>query len=99
VRYIATFTPKAWVRNNGLVEVDPEGPTQWNCTKELMLLAPQDRAQIVRDGHDRLDLLKDDPNAPEWIREWAGPFDIHVRAAGATDESFYSGKAFEGSTA
>ena len=57
MRYIATFTPQAWVRDNA-IEVDPEGPTQWNCTEELLKLKPEAREQIIRLGRDRALLAK-----------------------------------------
>ena len=31
-RYAARFTPEAWIRDNA-VEVDPQGPQEWDCTE------------------------------------------------------------------
>jgi len=86
-RYRATFDPQAWI-NDYAVSVDPEGETAWDCT--AFVTSPPDRldgfgeaavlAAIEADGYflDRDDVLKDDPAAPEWVREWAGPFTITV---------------------
>jgi len=30
-RYVAEFTPEAWVKDQA-IEVDPEGPQEWDCT-------------------------------------------------------------------
>jgi hypothetical protein len=73
---IATFTPQAWVRDNA-IEVDPEGPTEWITQFED--LSTEQAEKILECGHDLDDLLKEDPAAPEWVREYRGPFEIHVR--------------------
>ena len=81
-RYTATFDPQAWV-NDHSVNVDPEGETEWDCTEFLdahpALLMEIDAA-IDRDDEwvDASDVLRDDPNMPEWAREWTGPFVITV---------------------
>jgi hypothetical protein len=97
VRYVAEFTAEAWVRDEA-IEVDPEGPTEWDCTTyattgkacnsagERTLLAyladvAEWRHESLTDGGvtDNDDLFIHDPNAPEWIRTWHGPFTIRVR--------------------
>ena len=78
VRYIATFTPQAWV-NDYAIDVDPEGPTEWDCTEEIENMHEEPRNELLRTGHDIDDWLKGDPKAPEWIFHWQGPFEIHVR--------------------
>lgn len=95
-RYTATFTPEAWVRDQA-IQVDAEGDTEWDCTDYLLevceesertreiILAPLDSGYDddpfgVLDNDD---VLKDDPKAPEWVREWRGPFNIHVRVTEA----------------
>lgn len=71
----ATFVPQAWVRDYAIT-VDAEGDTKWVITFEG--LTADEREAILRRGHDRDDLLKGDPAAPEWVREWSGPFEIYV---------------------
>lgn len=100
--YIATFAPQAWI-NDYAVEVDAEGPQEWDCTvyatdpqpfatggTTLDYLARLDSGAKASgnlddslDGEwgvlDNDDVFKDDPAAPEWIRNWRGPFDIRIR--------------------
>ena len=79
-RYTATFHPQAWIRDNA-VEVDAEGETSWDCS-EFLASAPADwREATLARGRDYDDILRDDPNAPEWVREWRGPFDTEVAQA------------------
>jgi hypothetical protein len=87
IRYLARFTPEAWVRDQA-IEVDAAGPQEWDCT--TLALAHLDyladvaarRRESLDDGEgvlDNDDLFKDDPDAPEWVRSWRGPFAIRVR--------------------
>ena len=76
-RYTAHFTPQAWIRDYA-IDVDPEGPQTWDCTAEIATMPARYAQQVIQDGHDPDDWLKGDPNAPEWVREWSGPFEIHV---------------------
>lgn len=81
--YEATFSPEAWV-NDYAIPVDPEGDTKWDCTAMVEANASY-FAMVFGDrdslgGYiDRDDVLKSDPAAPEWVREWCGPFTIRVR--------------------
>jgi hypothetical protein len=88
--YLARFVPQAWVRDQA-IDVDPEGDTEWDVT-EAFLALPDDYREVLlqfmendrfSDGEalDRHDALKEDPNAPEWIREFRGPFSLYVRCA------------------
>ena len=78
MRYIATFTPQAWVRDNAIT-VDAEGPTEWDCTDEVNNMQDEPRARLIETGHDLDDWVKGDRAAPEWVKHWQGPFEIHVR--------------------
>lgn len=83
MRLTAHFEPQAWIRDNA-VAVDPKGPQDWDCTEEFK--------KASEDLHDRLigdileersyidvdDFFKEDPAAPEWVREWDGPFTISI---------------------
>lgn len=84
MRYIATFVPQAWV-NDYAVDVDPEGPTDWDCTNSLagfddeyrnLMLAEIRVSGEVLDFEDR---LQGDLGAPEWVRQWHGPFGIWIK--------------------
>ena len=84
-RYVAHFTPEAWV-NDQAVEADPEGPQEWDCTEH----AKRNRDYLARlEAHsealdqpggavDNDDVFKSDPGAPAWVRDWRGPFTIRI---------------------
>jgi hypothetical protein len=85
-RYIATFQPQAW-QNDYAIPVDPEGTTSWDCTAFVGEPANADyfdtetRQEIYEEiggWVDKDDVLKGDPAAPQWIRDWQGPFTITV---------------------
>lgn len=84
--YIASFDPQAWIRNYA-ESVDPEGETTWNCTDFITASENQDYfgesflQELQEDGYflDRDDHLQNDPKAPQWIKDWTGPFSITVR--------------------
>jgi hypothetical protein len=88
LRYLAWFTPEAWVRDQA-TEVDPPGPQEWDCTSYalahldyLTAAASRQRESLADDEGvlDYDDVFKSDADAPEWVRAWAGPFTIRVRA-------------------
>jgi hypothetical protein len=87
VRYLARFTPEAWIRDQA-TEVDAAGPQEWDCTTlalahlDYLATVAARRHESLDDGEgvlDNDDVFKDDPDAPEWVRSWTGPFAIHVR--------------------
>lgn len=89
---VACFQPEAWVGDYA-IPCDPDGPTEWDPLPTLQAehgdLLPEILAACASDGDwlDFDDLLKSDPNAPAWIRDWPGPSTITVRlAAGAAAE-------------
>ena len=61
-----TFRPQAW-QHDYAVDVDPEGPTTWIMNAPIPLPKPH--------SYDS-DTLRDDPAAPQWCREWSGPFEV-----------------------
>ena len=69
------FTPQAWMRDYA-VEVDAEGETTWTVSAEGMaaLATYQDRDDAI--AYEPW--FQADPNCPEWIRDWHGPFYIRV---------------------
>jgi len=62
------FRPQAWQRDYA-VEVDPEGETEWLISIETANDLP---------GSNDLDWVRSDVFAPDWIKEWQGPFEIEV---------------------
>lgn len=65
---IATFHPQAWV-NDYAVPADAEGPTTWDVGSD---------GDGMRDDTYESDNLRFHPNAPEWVRDWCGPFYISL---------------------
>lgn len=65
-RFAATFRPQAW-SNDYAVEVDPEGETEWQV----------EAGELQPDRFD-LDYLQASLNAPAWVRDWSGPFEIEL---------------------
>lgn len=83
VHYHAHFEPEAWVDDDA-VDVDPLGPCGWDCTPFVHAHDLAERIDTACDSVlgawlDTQDLLKDDPAAPEWVRDWDGPFTITVK--------------------
>lgn len=85
MRYRAEFRPQAWIRDNA-VEVDPEGETEWDATEFVLAQSPQWREATLDRGKDYDDILRDDTNAPEWVREWRGPFDTYLEEAEESED-------------
>lgn len=86
--YLAEFRPQEWI-NDVAYGVDPRGPTRWDATEfvETFLREPdgtytvESAARWLEDTlehGDYDDILRTDPNAPEWVREWDGPFDTYL---------------------
>lgn len=75
-RVTARFQPQAWVRDNA-IDVDAEGDVEWDVTHVVATMEREDALQL-QDDRDNTDSLREDPNAPEWIRNWSGPFWVEV---------------------
>lgn len=74
----ATFQAQAWV-NDYAIDVDPEGPTSWQVSERyLQELRAGGGERVLEDNTYESDELRHDPAAPEWIRNWHGPFYIEV---------------------
>lgn len=90
VRVTARFVPEMWVRDNAMT-VDPLGPDEWDATEAFAELPDAYRSELLEEMHDSAhglndgealdshDILQGDPNAPDWIRDWPGPFSLYVR--------------------
>jgi transcriptional regulator with XRE-family HTH domain len=92
-RYEARFQPEAWV-NGQAIQVDPEGPTSWDCTEladgltAYLAGCARRQGEAFDDGFgvvDNDDLFKTDPAAPEWVRAWSGPFTIRILTRACPD--------------
>ncbi len=60
-----TFVPQAWVNNNA-IRVDTEGETSW----------VMEVAALPKRNSYASDELRHADTAPEWVREWHGPFEV-----------------------
>lgn len=91
LRYRATFRPQEWVRDNAF-DVDPEGDASWDVTEFVNTLVADEtltgeqRDAMLAKGRDLEDLLRQDPNAPHWVRAWQGPFETEIELYDATLE-------------
>lgn len=90
MKYTANFQPEAWV-NDCAIPVDPQGPTEWDCTsfvdddvRAYLDECAERRNESLTHWNgvlDNDDVFKRDPAAPEWVREWRGPFTIRVTSS------------------
>lgn len=85
-RIVAQFRPQT-VIGDGCYDADPLGNDRIDVTYEIKLMG-EDAARTLHDSDDEAEALKDAVRAPEWVREWYGPFGIHVRDAVADHYGF-----------
>jgi hypothetical protein len=81
MHYIATFHPRARTKNF-TVNASPPGPDQWDVCAYLQSLSKAERAECLAPQSAVADRLKTDPAAPQWVREWRGPFHVTVEQIG-----------------
>lgn len=77
-RLLVTFHPQAWVKDNA-ISVDP-GPTEIDVT-EVVLSMDRDYALTMEDNSYESDGLMHALSAPDWVRNWTGPFYIECHEA------------------
>lgn len=68
------FRPQAWIRNQA-VDADPNGPTDYTVPAAE---AKDATGRWLEDCSYESDTLRAHPDAPSWIREWSGPFEIEL---------------------
>lgn len=78
-RIIARFHPQAWI-NNEATEVDPEGPVEFDVTGAILAMPRNEALAMLNDRDESDDLARLD-TAPQWIKDWSGPFWVEVRTA------------------
>lgn len=66
-----TFRPQAWGRpdSDALYEVEGNGPLEWTTTVETL---PEEHS------YDS-DNLRYAESAPQWCRDWDGPFEVDYK--------------------
>jgi hypothetical protein len=62
----ASFNPQAWLRDMAF-SIEPQGDTDWD-------IHPY---ELRADQHDQ-DYLKYSMNAPQWVRDHSGPFEVEL---------------------
>lgn len=73
-----SFRPQAWGwGGDALYEVEPLGETEWMVTVDTL---PQEQSY-------ESDNLRYADNAPQWCRDWAGPFEVDYTVI--ENESYY----------
>jgi hypothetical protein len=70
-KIIAEFCPQAW-QNGYAISVDAEGEFIFNNMTE-------DEARAIEDDEYSSDALRTLDSAPEWVRNWQGPFYVRVQ--------------------
>jgi len=70
-----TFHPQAW-RNDYAISVDPEGPTTFEVPRADTL---DEDGNPLPDNSAESDALRYHPLAPEWMKNWSGPYYVTVR--------------------
>lgn len=75
-RYIARFTPQAWI---GGYALDLDEPREsWDVTAEVSALPETERrAALVPDSYES-DAAREWGDCPSAILEWSGPFYIEI---------------------
>jgi hypothetical protein len=66
------FQPEAWI-NDSAVPVDAEGDVEWTVSSNTATSI----GEALERGSD-LDFVRYDRYAPDWIREWSGPFTVKI---------------------
>ena len=62
------FQPQAWL-NNYAIDVDPEGETEFSV---------EWNGPLPDDNSYESDSMRFLNGAPDWVREWSGPFYIEI---------------------
>ena len=74
------FTPQVWI-NDIALSVDPQGPTVFSVPEhEALYLTERSRIEDIDSRTFDSDELRHSNNAPDWIRQWSGPFEVDVIA-------------------
>lgn len=73
---IAKFHPQAW-QNDYAIQVDPQGDTEFDVTAEIVAIG-REKSLKIEDSNYESDDLRYAAAAPQWIKDWSGPFSIEV---------------------
>ena len=79
-RIMAHFFPQVWEDADEDLTLPDEKSVQFDVT-EYILSLPQQKALAIEDDQYESDELRGLPDAPQWVKDWTGPFRIEVRAS------------------
>lgn len=85
IRYWAEFFPQRWSRRGDdqvCVPVPPLGTYRWDCTEFVNKLPIEQRMRALLGDSYECDNIRNDSQAPEWIRTWDGPFEVKIHGRG-----------------
>jgi hypothetical protein len=77
-KILADFIREAWINDNAIPVDDDSGETEIDVTFEMLLIGREGAEEITC---SEADYLKDAYMSPQSIRNWSGPFTIHVEEA------------------
>jgi predicted Fe-S protein YdhL (DUF1289 family) len=72
----ARFNPQVWINDNA-IDADELGEADYDVTVEVLLMGAA-AARAMRDNSLESDDLQFAAMAPDWIRNWGGPFYVEV---------------------
>lgn len=71
-----TFIPQVWVRDTAM-EVNPEGEQSWIMTMlEVEELTGHAGTEDLDEDPFQRDELRFSREAPSWVKDWSGPFEV-----------------------
>lgn len=77
MKLIATFTPQAWI-NGYSTAVDAPGEVSWDVTEHLRAMTREEATKACERDTNHSDSLREIDGAPDWAKDWTGPFFISV---------------------
>jgi len=75
-RITAEFTPQVWLNDYALA-VEPQGNTVFDVTDAVLEMG-RDKALALKNESYEADALRTSQHAPEWVKDWPGPFYVDV---------------------
>lgn len=75
MKITARFNPQVVI--DGRYESAPNERAEFDVTDEVLALG-REKALMLRDDHPETDAFKDSRNAPQWVKDWEGPFYISM---------------------
>lgn len=84
-RIHATFTAQAWI-NDHAVACDPQGEKEYDVTIDLIAFALEQGSKTIEEYLENTDKdeFKIANNAPRWVQDYCGPFDIEIECTIST---------------